>query len=156
MGLGLAGVPFPKNLSGQGWPDIACQVEAVVEEIEDRTGHRPLVVGMDKDRINSWLAFYRGKCGRLAERYGRFATGAHETSGRHIFGKRSGMYLFWFPTEAHRGKTLVLVGRKPDDLMGPAIESRITRGGEINELIAEIDGRVVRKNYYRVVEGYQP
>jgi dolichol-phosphate mannosyltransferase len=154
--LGLPGVPFPKNVLGQGWHDIACQVEKVVEDIEDRTGQRPLVVGMDKDRINSWLAFYRGKCGRLADENGLFGTGAHETSGRHIFGRSSGMYLFWFPTEVHRGKTLVLVGRKPNDLMGPDLESKIIKGGEIRELTAEIDGRVIRKNDYRVVEGYHP
>ena len=66
------------------------------------------------------------------------------------------MYLFWFPTEVHRGKTLVLVGRKPKDLMGPEIESRIIKGGEIKELTAEIDGKVIRKNDYRIVEGYNP
>ena len=154
--LGLPGVPMAKNALGQGWRDIACQVEAVVEEIEDRTGHRPLVVGMDKDRINSWLAFYRGKCGRTTPEKAYSGSRAHETSGRHIFGKISGMYRFWFPTEVHRGKTLVLVGRKHKDLTGPAIEGRIERGGEIKELTAEIEGSVIRKNFYRIVEGYRP
>jgi dolichol-phosphate mannosyltransferase len=154
--LGFPGVPFPKNMLGQGWPDIACQVEAIVEDIEDRTGRRPLVVGMDKDRINSWLAFYRGKCGRKAVRKNQSGSGAYETSGRHIFGKRSGMYLFWFPDEVHLDKTLVLVGRKYKDLTGAEIESRIKKGGEIEELTAEINGRTIRKNYYRIVEGYHP
>lgn len=154
--LGFPGVPFPKNMLGQGWHAIACQVEAVVEEIEERTGHRPLVVGMDKDRINSWLAFYRGKCGRHAGEKNRSGSGAGETSGRHIFGSRSGMYLFWFPQEIHKEKTLVLVGRKHKDLTGPRIESRIKKGGEIKELTAEVNGSIVRKNYYRIVEGYHP
>jgi dolichol-phosphate mannosyltransferase len=154
--LGLPGVPFPKNVLGKGWRDIACQVEAVVENIEDRTGQRPMVVGMDTDRLSSWLAFYRGRCGRLAQENGRFGTGAHETTGQHIFGKSSRMYLYWFPTEIHKGKTLVLVGRKHQDFLGPKIESRIKKGGEIKELTAEIDGRIIRKHYYRVVEGYHP
>ena len=156
LGLGFPGIPVPKKMLGQGWHDIACQVEAIVEEIEDRTGRRPLVVGMDKDRINSWLAFYRGKCGRQAGIKDLSGSGAGETSGRHIFGKRSGMYRFWFPAEVHTGKTLVLVGRKPKDLTGPQIDSRIQAGGEVKALTAEINGRTIRKNYYRIVDYYHP
>jgi dolichol-phosphate mannosyltransferase len=132
--LGFPGVPFPQKMLGKGWPDIACQVEAVVKDIEHRTGRRPLVVGMDKDRINSWLAFYRGKCGPQAKGGKRSGSGAFETSGRHIFDKSSGMYFFWFPEEIHLGKTLVLVGRKPKDLIGPGIEGRIKTGGKYGSL----------------------
>ena len=128
LGLGFPGVPFPKHMLGKGWPEIACQVESIVEDIEVRTGQRPLVVGMDKDRINSWLAFYRGKCGQQAGGKDRSGSGAYETSGRHIFNKRSGMYRFWFPDEVHTGKTLVLVGRKHKDLTGSRIKSRIRKG----------------------------
>ena len=50
----------------------------------------------------------------------------------------------------------VLVGRKPKDLTGPQIDSRIQAGGEVKALTAEINGNIIRKNYYRIVDGYHP
>jgi dolichol-phosphate mannosyltransferase len=152
---GIPGIPFPSKMLGQGCYDISCQVEAIVEEIEGASGTRPLVVGMDVDRINSWLAFYRGKCGRRAGGY-RSNSGAGETAGEHLFGGDSGMYPFWFPREEQAGKTMVLVGEEEKELTGPRIYSRIKSGGKIEELTAKAKGRTNRRNYYRIVDGYQP
>src|SRR5205814_5481524 len=105
--LGLPGAPFPVNALGQGWPQISRQVDARVREIETATGQRPLVVGMDQDRITGWLAFYRerplGDPGRPVR----------ETLGRHLFGQKSGTYEWWQPAGDAVGRTLILVGRNP-------------------------------------------
>ena len=61
MAIGLPGVPYPVNRVGFGWREISAQIEQLVNDIEANTGERPFVVGMDKDHINSWLAFYRGR-----------------------------------------------------------------------------------------------
>jgi dolichol-phosphate mannosyltransferase len=147
LSLGLPGVPYPVNLLGLGWRDLALQVEEMVDLIDTQAGQRPLVVGMDTDRINSWLAFYRGRGGHQ---------GANETGGRHLFGMTSGMYAFWFPETALRDKTLVLVGRKPEDLTDPRVDAHIRQGGEVHEITARKSGQVVRRNYWRVVSGYHP
>ena len=155
LSLGIPGIPFPSRMLGQGYHDISCQVEAIVEEIEDASRMRPLVVEMDGDVNNSWLAFYRGKCGRRAGGY-RSNSGAYETAGTHLFSGVSGMYLFWFPREEQAGKTMVLVGDEREELAEPKIYIRIKSGGKIKELTAKAKGRTIRRNYYRIVEGYQP
>ena len=66
------------------------------------------------------------------------------------------MYLFWFPAQEQEGRTLLLVGRKHKDLTGPNIEGRIKSGGAIGELTAAAKGRTIRRNYYRILEGYRP
>lgn len=42
------------------WEELAAIVEEYEDRIEHETGHEPLVVGMDKYRLASVLAFYRG------------------------------------------------------------------------------------------------
>ncbi len=152
--LGLAGLPYPKNVFGLGWPALARQVEALVEDHERKTGERPLVVGMDKDRINSWLAFYRSQA--MSHATGTTTNeGAQETAGRHLFGQNSGMYLFWFPTEEQDRKTMILVGRKPQDLEGTHITSRAKKVHGIKEMLVRKNGKITGRYYYRVIEGYQ-
>lgn len=155
MSIGLPGVPYPVNRVGFGWRELSAQIEGLVDEIESQTGKRPLVVGMDKDRINSWLAFYRGRSTpHISGR--RTNSGAAETGGRHLFGGDSNMYLFWFPPEAQKGNSLILVGRKPGDLTGPHIDAKILGGGDVHEITVQRGGHIIRRNYYRIIEGYTP
>ena len=59
--LDVPGLSYPVNkigLPARGWPALAVQIEAVVDEIQKETGVRPLVVGLNSDRVSSWLAFY--------------------------------------------------------------------------------------------------
>jgi dolichol-phosphate mannosyltransferase len=155
MSIGLPGISYPVNRVGFGWRELSAQIEEIVTEIENQTGKRPLVVGMDKDRINSWLAFYRGRSTPHADGR-RTNLGAAETGGRHLFGSDSNMYLFWFPPAAQKGKSMILVGRKPGDLTGPHIDARIRSGGDVHEITVQRDGHIIRRNYYRLIEGYSP
>ena len=153
--LGFPGMPYPKDLLGLGWPEVAREVEQIVDDIEIRTGVRPLVVGMDKAHISSWLAFYRGNSSRYAKER-RSNRGARDTASRHLFGGSSLMYRYWFPPAEQTGKTMVLVGYKPKNLTGSRIDRRIDRGGEVKELVVKRNDRIIRRIYYRVVEGYRP
>ena len=100
--------------------------------VETRTGRRPVVVGMDTDRINSWLAFYRGR-GQDGPNTG---LAAYETAGRHLFDRESHMDRYWFPASELEGTTAVLVGANPADLDGHAIDGRIRRGSSVRSLTA--------------------
>jgi dolichol-phosphate mannosyltransferase len=153
MAIGLPGIPYPLNRVGLGWRELSAQIENLAGEIENQTGQRPLVVGMDKDQINSWLAFYRGRSNPHKDGR-RSNSGAAETGGRHLFGGDSNMYQFWFPPAAQEGKSMILVGRKPGDLTGPHIDAKIQSGGEVHEITVQRDGRVIRRQFYRIVEGY--
>ncbi len=153
MAIGLPGIPYPLNRVGFGWRELSAQIEGLADEIENQTGQRPLVVGMDKDQINSWLAFYRGRSNPHKDSR-RSNSGAAETGGRHLFGGDSNMYLFWYPPAAQKGKSMILVGRKPGDLTGPHIDAKIQSGGDVHEITVQKSGRVIRRQYYRIVEGY--
>jgi dolichol-phosphate mannosyltransferase len=155
MAIGLPGVPYPVNRVGFGWREFSAQIEHLVNDIEDNTGNRPLVVGMDKDHINSWLAFYRGRTNPHSKGR-RTNSGAAETGGRHLFGGDSNMYQYWFPAEAQRGKNMILVGRKPRDLTGPHIDGKIQSGGNVEEMTVQRDGHTIRRAYYRIIYGYNP
>jgi dolichol-phosphate mannosyltransferase len=155
MAIGLPGVPYPVNRVGIGWRELSAQIEHLVNDIEDNTGNRPLVVGMDKDHINSWLAFYRGRTNPHSKGR-RTNSGAAETGGRHLFGGDSNMYQYWFPAEAQRGKNMILVGRKPRDLTGPHIDVKIQSGGNVEEMTVQRDGHTIRRAYYRIIYGYNP
>jgi dolichol-phosphate mannosyltransferase len=152
--LGFPGVPYPPNLLGLGWRELSSQIEDKVNSIEKRSGKRPLVIGMDKDRINSWLAFYRGRSNPMSTGR-RTNIGAYETGGRHLFGKDSNMYRYWFPSEDQEGKVMIIVGRKPEDLIGPNIETRIKQGKAVEKIEIKRKGSIILRKYYRIVEGYR-
>jgi hypothetical protein len=61
------------------------------------------------------------------------------------------MYRYWFPTRDEHHKTLVLVGREPDDLTGRRVGEAIAQGGDVHAITAEKNGQVVRRVYYRIV-----
>ncbi len=154
MSVGLPGVPYPVNWVGFGWRELSSQIEGLVNVIENQTGQRPHVVGMNKDQVNSWLAFYRGRTNPHSSGR-RTNSGAAETGGRHLFGGHSNMYRYWFPPPSLEGKTLILVGQQPSDLVGLHIDNHTRCRGEVRELTVDRDGQVIRRLHYRVVEGYR-
>lgn len=146
--IGFPGVPYFVDPLGGGWREASVRIENVVQEIEDRTGQRPMVATTDTDQVNSWLAFYRGQGTN---------SGAFDTASSHYFGDDGGMYTYWFPPE-QAPSVLVVVSRDRDDLTKNWIEKQFTDGDDIQEIIVRRDGQVLRRVYYRVVRGftYQP
>jgi hypothetical protein len=66
------------------------------------------------------------------------------------------MYRFWFAPEEQRNRTVVLVGRSPEDLTGVRVETRIRQGSDVHEITTRLKGQTIRRNYYRIVSGYHP
>ncbi len=151
--LGFPGIPYPINTFGLGWPDLAARIEKVADRVESETGQRPLVVGMDTDRTNSWLAFYRSMA--MPSPSGKnVGAGALDTAGRHLFGKESHMYWFWFPPDQQVGKPMLLVGYKPDQVQDDIVRGYVDRAEPIEEIYAHKNGSVTGHYFYRVVYGY--
>ena len=80
---------------------------------------------------------------------------ALRVSGGHFFGKNSRMYRYWFPPEAEAGRSLVLIGREPDDLSDTRVKDRALRLGEIRELPFRKNKKLVGRFYYRFLYGYK-
>ena len=146
LGFPGAGYGSHMELVPVGWRDLGKQVTAIRNEVRAATGTEPLVVGMDRYAVASELAFYSPDRVRSVA----------QTASDHLFGGVGLMYERWFPSKAQQGRTLVLVGFKPEDLVGPDIESRAQRLEPLADGVLTRDGQTIRRYYYRVVYDYHP
>jgi dolichol-phosphate mannosyltransferase len=148
--LGLPLLGYPQGTPVLGWSDLARQVEEIEDGLEATTGCEPLVLGMDKHRIASELAFYRTK---FSGKDDKEREGIIYTAGPNFFGKDSLMYKYWFP----EGKglrayanVLLLVGKSPEDLSLDKLAKDGWRVEEVKELTVRKDGAPVGHYYYAV------
>lgn len=152
--LGLPGVPNPPGPFLIGWDKLARDIEAIVEQTEEQTGKRPVVVGMDPYQISSGLAFYRTKNGLSDDKnYGR--RGIDETLGWHLFGWRSLMYHYWSDPEDFTGVDILVVASSKIRVEAPYYQKRFTKLKPIKLLPAQKDGQAVRPFYVRLLHGYR-
>jgi len=145
--LGLPGVGYSGHMevSPVGWRDLGTQVTSLAQQVREKTGSEPLVVGMDRYAIASELAFYRLDRTRSIQ----------NTTASHLFGGSGLMYEAWFPLAALQGRTLLLVALEPQDVTGPHIESFATRLDPPQQrTLTTRDGKLVHRYYYRVLYGY--
>lgn len=153
--LGFPSLRYPEKLRLVGWHDLGSQIERIEDDIERETGIEPLVVGMDTYKIASALAFYRTHAERSSGGLSVWE-GIEGTAGSHLFGKTGLMYEYWFPPDKQRGRTLILVSNRADDLDGPGITSRFDRIEPVLQLYARHNDMPVARYYYRIGFGYRP
>jgi len=154
IGLGFPGISYPYNYHLLGWNDFGREIEVLVNRLEHETGEKILVVGMDRNRVASGLAFYRTKAIESSSNKLE-AKPAFETSSWHLFGGNGLMYERWFPVDQQNNKTLLLIGRNKADLIDGNVLSHIERAQEIKEIKINKNGQQVGLYYYRVAKGYQ-
>lgn len=154
LDLGLPGVPYPMDFSLLGWRDLGERIEQIEDEIEHATGLEPLVVGMDKYKTASGLAFYRTQALEdLNDR--RENEAVLETASSSLFGKDALMYRYWFPNATQVNRLMILVSKKRGELMRDAVLSWTQQIGEIQEIIIKKNGMPVGRYYYMIAEGYR-
>ncbi|HLX81378.1 MAG TPA: hypothetical protein VKS43_12435, partial [Burkholderiales bacterium] len=119
------------------------------------TGQEILVVGMDRNRIASGLAFYRT---RYLDGAGIKAgvAPAFQTASENLFGGVGLMYALWFPAERQTGKTMLLIGTDAASLTNERVLSRVKTAGAIGEIGVWNHGKPAGRYYYRLVTGYRP
>jgi dolichol-phosphate mannosyltransferase len=144
LAFGLPGGGLPPNKLTMCWRDLARQVAAIKDEVAAETGARPLAIGMDKYHTSSSLAFY--------EPSGR---GAAETASVHLFGRPGFMYAYWFPGPPLKGRSIILVGMRPDSFEDERMLQGAERLGPLRELPVIKQGRRVATYYARVAYGYR-
>jgi dolichol-phosphate mannosyltransferase len=155
--LGIPGLAYPREsdlISFIGWSNLAAQIEKIEDEIEKETGVEPLVIGMDKNKIASELAFYRNKWERVLGDKDEHE-GFQRTTGRHIFGMESLMFKYWSPQmpRSPAGKQremLILVSRELHEFKKEQIHAHGWAIGDIKELIVEKAGVPVGKYFYTI------
>lgn len=154
--LGLPGLAYPENFLLLGWRDFGRQIEEVEEQFESRTGKEPLVIGMDKYKIASGLAFYRTRADEEHPGLCIDKEGVLYTGGRHLFGENSLMYNYWFPEKEQKNRDVILVSRNPDDLTNPFFLSHFHKTGKVHEIVIRKNHMVVGRYYYSYAERYVP
>ncbi len=154
MTRGLPDIPFPATL-GVGMPNLARQIDSIVAAHERLTGETPLIVSMDRGRLAGWIAFYRAK-GLSPGAPSQLKDRMLQVSGGHFFGKNSGMYRYWFPPAAQKGKTLLLVARRRERLADSRLSGHAFGLGPIRDRTIFKNGIPAGDFYYRFLYGYRP
>jgi dolichol-phosphate mannosyltransferase len=152
LSLGIPGLPYPANFPLVGCRDLGQQIEKIENDIESATGVAPLVVGMDKYRIASLLAFYRPEITPLDKSVPKESIMG--TAGCDLFGGNSLMYQYWFPGKIDENRAMILVSTKRSHLEGNNILSRVRERGDIKELIVHKNGKPVGHYFYVITKGY--
>ena len=151
--LGLPGVPTLERPFLAGWDRLATEIDAIVAANTTPDGTRPVVVGMDKYRIASGLAFYRYKHAlEAAQPDPRRAI--TETTGWHVFGWTDLMYAFWLPPAQLDGKNLLLVAFSMETADDKFFASYVDDIGPVQTLDVKMAGKDIDHCYIRLVQGY--
>jgi dolichol-phosphate mannosyltransferase len=145
--LGLPGVGYGGHMEVVpiGWRSMGEQLAAVEDDVREKTGSQPLVVGADRYEIASELAFYAPDQ----------ASSVSRTSSDTLFGGVGLMYKLWFPAKVALGRNVLLVGWNAQDLGGTELESRVARLDPLREGKIERDGKPIRHYYYRLAYNYR-
>lgn len=154
LSLGLPGAGYPKNLHLIGWRTFGGEMEQIITKLEQETGEKILVVGMDRNKIASGLAFYRTQYIETHKEKTSHVP-ALQTASEHLFASVGLMYEFWFPLAQQHGKTLLLVSNDRTNLQTNRVLERVKTAGEIAEVIVSKNGQPSGRYYYRLVKGYQ-
>ncbi|MDS4026749.1 MAG: glycosyltransferase family 39 protein [Candidatus Contendobacter sp.] len=154
LSLGFPGIPYPQNLYLLGWRSFGDEVEKLVEQIERETNEKILVVGMDRNRIASGLAFYRTEAITISnERVS--PKPAFQTSSWHLFGGKGLMYEYWFPSERQNKKTMLLISKSITNLTSDEVYSRVRQEDGIKEITFSKNGKWIGRYYCLLVREYQ-
>ncbi|MDN5936593.1 MAG: dolichyl-phosphate beta-D-mannosyltransferase, partial [Nitrosospira sp.] len=146
--LGIPGIPYAGFTQHYFWREATREVQQIVENVQRKTGQKPLVVGMSRWSVASSLSFYNKNEGGEPM----------DIRSRNLFGDKSAMYDFWHPSEPPTSRPLILVGMIPKELernrQGHEISPMLVQPGPIQKRAILREGRPLRKVYYRIAQGY--
>lgn len=154
LGPGLPGMRYPNNVHLIGWQSFGREIDAVVTQLEHETGEQILVVGFDRNRIASGLAFYRAY-GRGPADQNPIRDPASTTASEHLFSAVGLMYEMWFPVGQQTGKTMLLVADNAAALKRETICSRVEELGAIHSIAIRKNGQPAGQYFYRLARGYR-
>lgn len=146
--LGFPGVPYFEKPLRIGMPDLARQIEAIEADFERRAGEKPFTVCMDSDRLAGLIAFYRAKMAGSGNE-AKVADAVRNTTGGHLFGKRSHMYRYWHPRGVYRDRTLLIIGLQHSDLLERRVTSQVRAISDIERIVVEKNGKPTGHFFYQ-------
>ena len=146
--LGIPGIPYHLFTEHYFWRETTQKIEQITQDVRNKTGQEPIIVGMSKWSVASALYFYNHKQSNL------------DIRSRNLFGDSGAMYDYWFPSQHSTNRPIIQVGMKPINLdrirEGSPIKHMLNQPGDIEyHVIERYDGTPVRRVYYRVSQGFK-
>jgi dolichol-phosphate mannosyltransferase len=147
LAFGLPGLGYSARMEllPVGWSEMGVALEQLKNETRKQTQTQTVIVGMDRNFIASQAAFYAVDQ----------EAAVRDTTGSHLFGRKSLMFEFWTPPASLQGATLLLVSFRPEDLDHDGIRKRCLRLGPITEHRLTREGKLIRSYFTSVASGYQ-
>jgi len=146
--FGLPATPFASNVFLYGWDDLARQVNKLTHGPGNR---QPLlVVGMDKYRTASGLAFYLRKIDAAKQSNSDLT----EVTGGQLFGYDSLMYNFWYPPSLAQTRDILVISKSKEQLNSAIFVNRCQHFGRIKELDIKKRGKPSGHYFYRILTSY--
>ena len=153
--LGLPGVSPTSVPFLTGWKALSKDIEQIVDQVEQNTGNRPVVIGMNRYQISSGLAFYR-TINMLEAAAEDPARGVEETLGWHLFGWNALMYGYWAKPEDYQGRNIIVVASSRIRVESPYFQKRVKGEDPIFTLYARKEGQKVARFFVRQLYDYRP
>jgi dolichol-phosphate mannosyltransferase len=147
LAFGIQGLGYSKHSEWMpvGWREFGTEINRIADGIDKTDGADPLIIGMDRYAIASELAFYSPD----------HVKAVSEISSAHLFGQVGLMYERWFPLAQEKGRTLLLVAWKREDLSGDEVQASVDSLEPIKEGVLTRGNGVIRRYYYRIARGYR-
>lgn len=153
--LGLPFVPFSTGIFLFGGSDLAGQIELIIRKTQDERGRPPVVIGMDRYRLASGLAYYRAK--NILNAVKNNSGLVHsETTGRHVFNMEALMYSYWQAPEKLAGSDLLVIAVNRAYLANGQFTGFVQDFGEVYALKAKKHGKEAGEFFYRLLTDYNP
>lgn len=144
VSIGLPGVQWqPNRLGYMGWPELAREVHRLESDIEQRTGERPIVVGMAKWGIAAALTFHDVD-GRV-----------HNITARNLVGMSGSQWERWFDRGTDPDRPVLLVSHEPKLIEEEWLTGAVIGLGPLRSTPVERDGMPIQRLYYRIAKGFR-
>ena len=145
--LGIPGVPYPTSITKHYfWRETTLEIEKIVDDVRQKTGQEPIVVGMSKWSVASSILFYnKGK-------------NIMDIRSRNMFGDSGAMFEFWSPSQLPSTRPIVMVSMKRNRLehgrLGNDLSQVLDQPGPILFRTIIRNNKELRVLYYRIAKGY--
>lgn len=145
VALGLPGVPWREHRLGYlGWPEIAAEVDALEQELESRTGQRPIVAGLAKWGIAAALSFHDVDGRR------------DNITARNLIGMGGSQWERWFDRDTDPSRPVLLISHETKVITKPWLEDALIDLGPLQSRSVERNGKTIQQMYWRVAGGFRP
>tara|TARA_R110002049_G_scaffold13509_2_gene58411 strand:- start:54360 stop:56951 length:2592 start_codon:yes stop_codon:yes gene_type:complete len=146
--LHYAALGLPINTSTQitnhyFWKQTAVELDAIEKALTQKTGQRPLIVGLSKWSIASSLRFYD------------VDKQVDNIISRNAVGRTASMYEHWtIPSDWH-GHPVIFVAFNENDLNSAEISAHASNLRQAEKIVISNNNNKLRELNYRIAEKYQ-